>query len=189
MEFSSLEADANTYCPGFGFPLCTSDSKNFDCWHMNLGRKTKGPTMTGKKHLQNNRSKVTVSVVRKGENTETWKHESGGFFKTCFGGIIGAFLMFFDSIVDPRRQAKVGSMMDCGIHSMFSTKPQLTFPWVNRFIEWVAQAQSSNPLRFQWLSSWTMSTKSKNCHRLEAQVVVVMFFFHVQFVDKSFWFW
>lgn len=39
---STCSADANTYCPGFGFPLCTSDSKNFDCWHMNLGRKTKG---------------------------------------------------------------------------------------------------------------------------------------------------
>lgn len=39
---STCSADAKSYCPGIGFPLCTSDSKNYDCWHMNLGRKTKG---------------------------------------------------------------------------------------------------------------------------------------------------
>jgi len=36
------KATAMSYCPGFAFPLCTSDSKDYDCWHMNIARKTSG---------------------------------------------------------------------------------------------------------------------------------------------------
>ncbi|CAK9035040.1 unnamed protein product [Durusdinium trenchii] len=39
---STCSAEATAYCPGIGFPLCASDSKNFDCWHMNIARKTQG---------------------------------------------------------------------------------------------------------------------------------------------------
>jgi len=35
-------ATAMSYCPGFAFPLCMSDSKDYDCWHMNIARKTAG---------------------------------------------------------------------------------------------------------------------------------------------------
>ena len=41
------EAEATAYCPGIGFPLCASDSKNFDCWHMNIARKTQGALAMG----------------------------------------------------------------------------------------------------------------------------------------------
>ncbi|CAJ1337448.1 unnamed protein product [Effrenium voratum] len=42
LKNSSCSKEAINYCPGFGFPLCTADSKDVDCWHVNIARKTRG---------------------------------------------------------------------------------------------------------------------------------------------------